>query len=300
MPTPQTFTYKTVGSTHIKLDVYVPPAPSINVPILLWFHGGGLLQGYRSKYGPHTVSSVAKYGHVLVSPDYRLAPQASMAEILEDALDSSRWVRDELPRHLATSSPTTTTTTTTTVDTSRIAVSGSSAGGYLALLVGLYSEDVRPKAVLPIYPITNPLGDFFTTPQPVPEGHHLDESLIGPFLARNAAQVSENEPSSPRQMLYLYMLKEANYASLLSLKPGDDTYVVAKQLRKRGSFPPTFIVHGDADRFVGVEQSDEVVQVLKEIGAEVEYERLPGIDHLFDRTEDVELDSFYAFLYRHV
>lgn len=295
MATPLTVTYKTIGSLSIKLDIYLPHAPAHNVPILLWYHGGGLLQGYRTRIAPHTVSSAQKYGHVLVSPDYRLAPQTPIEDILQDALDALSWIHNDLPRQLEGSG--------VTVDTSRIAVSGSSAGGYLAFLVSLYSE-TKPKAVLAIYPITNPLGKFFTTPQPIPNGQRLDETLIQPFLDRNADQVSENDPSSPRQTLYLYMLKSANFASLLSIKAGDDTYIVADQLRKGGrrrqDFPPTYIVHGDADQSVGVEQSDEVVQALKDVGVEHVYERLAGLDHLFDRVEGVQLESYYRFLTKYV
>lgn len=37
-----TVTYKTVGSLQIPMDIYLPPNPN-KAPILLWFHGGGLL-----------------------------------------------------------------------------------------------------------------------------------------------------------------------------------------------------------------------------------------------------------------
>ncbi|EXJ83957.1 hypothetical protein A1O3_04624 [Capronia epimyces CBS 606.96] len=87
-PQPQTFTFTQVGSLSIKLDIYLTPSPAADAPILLWFHGGGLIQGCRARYGPHTVASVPKYGHVPLSPDYRLAPQATLAEILADALDA--------------------------------------------------------------------------------------------------------------------------------------------------------------------------------------------------------------------
>lgn len=291
MATPLTVTFSTIGSLSIKLDIYLPHTPASDVPILLWFHGGGLLQGCRTRIAPHTVLSAQKYGHVLISPDYRLAPQTPVEDILQDALDSLSWIQNKLPQELEASG--------VTVDTSRIAVSGSSAGGYLAFLVGLYSE-IRPKAVLAMYPITNPLGEFFAKPQPIPKGQYLDETLISPFLDRNADQVSENDPSSPRQTLYLYMLKSANLASLLSIKAGDDRYIVADQLRRRGNYPPTYIVHGDADRSVGVEQSDEVVQALKDIGVEFVYERPAGIDHAFDRVESVQLESHYDFLTKHI
>jgi acetyl esterase/lipase len=235
------------------------------------------------------VKGVSKHGFTLVSADYRLAPQVTVAEILNDVQDCLQFVHDKLPEH---------TPRDVTLDTSRIAVSGSSAGGYLAFLAGLYS-DVKIKVILPIYPITNPCGNFFTNPQPIPDGH-IDESLVTPYLDRNAEAVADNDQESARNKLYFYMMQEANLASLLSVKPGDGTFIIAEQIKKRGSFLPCFIVHGDADRLVGVEQADEVVDVLKKIGADYEYETPVGVDHLFDLHERVQMETMYAFMAKHL
>lgn len=104
----------------------------------------------------------------------------------------------------------------------------------------------------------------------------------------------------PRQPFYFYMMQEANLARLLHIQDGDDTFIVAPQIRRKGGYLPTFIVHGDVDKFVGVEQSDEVVDALRDVGAVVEYERPEGVDHIFDLKEDVELEGYYAFLKKHI
>ncbi|PGH23919.1 hypothetical protein AJ80_01981 [Polytolypa hystricis UAMH7299] len=292
---PQSLTYKTVGSLPIKLDLYLPPKSETNPPILLWFHGGGLLQGSRSGVAPHMLSGVSKYGFALVSADYRLAPQATIDEIVSDVQDCLTFIHDKLPQHMPLG---------VTLDTSRIAASGSSAGGYLALLAGLYSK-VTPKVVLSMYPITNPYGKFFTTPQPqrIPDiipDRHVDKSVVAQYIDRNTEIVADNDAASTRNKLYFYMMQEANLASLLSVKPGDDTYIIADQLRKRGSYLPCFILHGDADRFVGIEQAEEVVEALKEIGADYEYERLEGLDHVFDNDAKFQLEAMYDFMNKHL
>lgn len=292
--TKQTFVYKT-ARVPIHLDVYLPttpPDPTERLPLLIWFHGGGLLQSNRGEVAPHHIRGVTKHGYALISVDYRLCPQVGISEVLEDVKDSIHWSATELPKKLEDGDK--------LLDTTRIAVSGSSAGGYLALLAGLYTTETKPKVVLPIYPITNPFGKFFTNPQPHPLGH-LEKSTLEPYLDPNApVQTSTNDSDGPRETFYFYMMQEAILAQLLHLKEGDDTFIIAPQLRKKGSYLPTFVVHGDADKFVGVEQADEVVEALKEIGAEVEYERLKGLDHLFDHAEDVDLDAYYAFLKKHV
>lgn len=166
------------------------------------------------------------------------------------------------------------------------------------MLAGLYAE-VKPKVILPIYPITNPLGHFFTNPQPHPDGT-VDRSIVEPFLDRNAEVMAANDKESKRNKMYYYMMQEAILADLLSVKKGDDTFIIKDAIRKAGNLVPCFIVHGDADKFVGVDQADEVVEALKDIGADYEYERLPGLDHSFDLDEKVTMDKMYAFMAKHI
>jgi acetyl esterase/lipase len=68
IPPSKTYTYKTVGNLNIELDLYLPTSPN-NAAILLWFHGGGLLQGQRKSVAPHMLRGVERYGYVLVSAD---------------------------------------------------------------------------------------------------------------------------------------------------------------------------------------------------------------------------------------
>ena len=60
---------------------------------------------------------------MVVSPDYRLAPQVTIAEIADDVMAALAWVRSEGPELFG-------------VDPRRIVVAGESAGGYLAVLLG--------------------------------------------------------------------------------------------------------------------------------------------------------------------
>ncbi|KAF2766831.1 alpha/beta-hydrolase [Teratosphaeria nubilosa] len=292
-PQLQTIIYKTVGKVEIPFDLYLP-SNAKNVPIFLWFHGGGLLQGIRNSVSPHMLRAVETYNIALVSADYRLAPQVGVAEIYEDVKEATAFIRDgRLAKQVGDG----------ILDTSRLAVSGSSAGGYLAFLAGLYLEP-KPKVILPIYPITDPLGTFFTTSQPHRfGGGRTDPSTLSQFIDPSAEVAVNNPADSKRNGMYFYMMQEANLAELLRIKPGDDTFRVAKKIYERG-LPPCYVVHGDADSAVGVEQADEVVGVIyglrKERGLEVEYERMRGVNHLFDREEKVEMKGMYEFMMRHL
>ena len=83
----KTIVYKRVGQLEIALDLYLP-ADAKNTPVLIWFHGGGLLQGSRELLAPHFRRGVQKYGFACVAADYRLAPQTGVEEILQDVLVS--------------------------------------------------------------------------------------------------------------------------------------------------------------------------------------------------------------------
>ncbi|KXL50338.1 hypothetical protein M433DRAFT_433578 [Acidomyces richmondensis BFW] len=282
---PRTIIYKTSDQNHISLDLYLPGNPR-NVPILLWFHGGGLLQGRRSTVAPHMVRAISKHNIAVISPDYRLAPQVGIAEIFDDVKDVVTYIRDgRLAEEVGKD----------VLDTSRLAVSGSSAGGYLAFLSGLYLEP-KPKVILPIYPIADPLGTFFTTPQPHPfGGPPPNRDTLAPYIDPNSTIMTSTPAEHERNELYFYMLQECNYASLLGMKAGDSIWRVARNVYER-RLPPAYVVHGDADTAVGVEQSDEVVGVMVGCGLPVQYERLHGVQHLFDRDESVGLEKMYEFM----
>lgn len=297
-----TIVYKSVKGLEISFDLYLPPNAKA-VPILLWFHGGGLLQGHREKVAPHMLESVKKYNHAVISADYRLAPQVGVQDIFADINDCIAFIRspDGLAAYLKSAAD------PGALDTTRLAVSGSSAGGYLALLAGLYVEP-KPQVILPIYPITDPLGTFFTTSQPGSSQKADFDATVQPYLDRKAAAVANNEPGSSRGNMYSYMLAHANLAELLHFETkGDaqhnssnDKWRVARQIAKQ-RMPPAYIIHGTADLDVGVEQADEVVGVMIGEGLEVQYERLEGKDHLFDVKDPSEkLESMYEFMHEHV
>jgi acetyl esterase/lipase len=301
-PLKHSIVYRTVNGLDISFDLYLPPNAK-RVPILLWFHGGGLLQGHREKVAPHMLESVNKYNHALISADYRLAPQVGMKDIFADINICIAFIRS--PNGLIASLKD--TANSSAVDHTRLAVSGSSAGGYLAFLAGLYLAP-KPQVILPIYPITDPLGTFFTTSQPGSSQKGDVDATVQPYLDRNAAAVANNDPGSSRGNMYSYMLSHANLAELLHIdtgadpqhNPANDVWRVAKKIAKH-RLPPTYIVHGTADLDVGVEQADEVVGVMVGEGLEVKYERLAGKDHLFDVKDPSEkLESMYEFMHKHV
>jgi acetyl esterase/lipase len=87
---------------------------------------------------------------ITVLPNYRLAPEASGADILEDLADFWSWFNDKgVDKHLASQG------VDVALDYEHLLVSGESAGGYMALQSGLTRPAGEIEAILAQYPMTN-------------------------------------------------------------------------------------------------------------------------------------------------
>lgn len=99
------------------LDVYYPKSIKA-FSTIVWFHGGGLNSG--NKYIP---SSLKNKGVCIVAVNYRLAPKVKSPKYIEDAAAAVSWVFKNINSFGG--------------DSSLIFISGTSAGGYLTLMIGL-------------------------------------------------------------------------------------------------------------------------------------------------------------------
>jgi acetyl esterase len=115
---------------------------------LVYFHGGGFVAGSVEVYDPLTRALAKRAGIVVVSVDYRLAPEHAYPAALDDAWTATKWV-SEHAEELG-------------LDQLKIGVGGDSAGGALAAIVARRGRDhaVPLAAQLLIYPVLN--HDFNT------------------------------------------------------------------------------------------------------------------------------------------
>lgn len=146
----------------------------------------------------------------LVCPDYRLAPQSRMPDILLDAAGALKFLHSST-FGLATGG---------CVDSSRVVVSGSSAGGWLSLLagtgIGFEACGVEPPptgavaGIAALYPITDLLDEFWTTPQrPVSYMDRIiQQDEVALFLDPATAKLSSSPVDGRRAMFYHYMIQE--------------------------------------------------------------------------------------------
>ncbi|MEO7421927.1 MAG: alpha/beta hydrolase [Ornithinibacter sp.] len=132
---------------EIPLRIYRPralPDSRDDIPVVMWFHGGGWVLGNVVNYDPICTLIAAAVGCVVVSVDYRMAPEHRGPVAAHDCVDATTWVQ--------------VSGETLRADTSRMAVAGDSAGGNLAAVVAQVMRDagmtaLRHQAL--IYPATD-------------------------------------------------------------------------------------------------------------------------------------------------
>lgn len=116
----------------IPLRIY-RPTRGANAPVILYFHGGGMVLGSNHSFEPLARMLASVSDAVVVAVEYRLAPEHPPPAQFDDAYTAMTWIA-ESARRLG-------------VDPSRLAVVGDSAGGSLAAAVALAARDRDGPAI---------------------------------------------------------------------------------------------------------------------------------------------------------
>jgi acetyl esterase/lipase len=130
------------GAPELRIRIYEPQNRTKDQPGILYIHGGGYILGTPEMTDAGCRRMVSDIGCVVVSVDYRLAPEYPFPAPLEDCYAALTWFSE----HAAELG----------VDASRIAVAGGSAGGGLTAALTLLARDRRgPKIIFqaPLYPM---------------------------------------------------------------------------------------------------------------------------------------------------
>jgi acetyl esterase len=156
---------RAVPAAHGEIPVRVyTPEGSGPLPAVVYFHGGGWVIGGLDSYDTLCTELAARVGAVVVSVDYRLAPEARFPAAADDSLAALQWVAANAGE--------------LNIDPARMAVAGDSAGGNLSAVTALRARDEGGPALraqVLLYPVTKLAGD------PMPS---IMENAEGPLLTR--------------------------------------------------------------------------------------------------------------------
>jgi acetyl esterase len=151
---------------EIRVRAYTPREPSGPFPILVWLHGGGHVVGSLASYDALCRTLALQADCIVVSADYRLAPEHKFPAGVEDSFAALIWAG----KHASELGG----------DSTRIAIGGDSAGGNLAAVCAILARNAHfPRLVfqLLVYPRTAP-DEEFPSHYEFAEGHLLTRKTI--------------------------------------------------------------------------------------------------------------------------
>ncbi len=212
-------------------------------PAILHTHGGGYIAGSPAQDLPRLQRLAQALDCVIVSVDYRLAPETTWQGSGEDNYAALKWLHD----HAAELG----------VDRQRLAVMGESAGGGHAALLALMARD-RGQVSL------------------------IFQMLIYPMLDDRTASTRE-VPAPLGELIWTAEANRFGWRAFLGQEPGTTAVPAAAVPARAGSLaglPPAFIAVGGLDLFV--QENIAYAQRLIAAGVPTELLVLPGAFHAFD------------------
>jgi uncharacterized protein (TIGR02246 family) len=221
-----------------RLDILYPKAPSTGKrPGVIMFHGGGWIRSTKETMLTAFCLPFLERGFVVANVEYRVATAALAPAAVNDALTAAKWFFDRAAKY--------------NVDPARIVVTGASAGGHLALMVGMTPASAGLGPAIPIAAIVNGYGVT-----------DVADLLDGPH----------------RQSFAVQWLPEQDGRLDLARRLSPLTYV-------RQGLPPTLTVQGENDRTVPHEQGVRLTAALKQAGVDAEMMTVAGAGHGFAKEQ---------------
>jgi acetyl esterase/lipase len=232
-----------IGAPDLRLTIVDPAPGAKGRPVLLHIHGGGYVARSAALAMTFLQTAAQTCNCVVVSVDYRLAPETRFPGSLEDNYTALRWVHanaDALG-----------------IDRKRIAIGGESAGGGHAAMLAIAAHDRKEIPIafqLLIYPM---LDDRTGSSRPVPP-------YIGAFV-------------------WTAESNRFGWSSLLGIPAGSTNVPpgsIPARVENLAGLPPAFIVTGAIDLFA--DEDIEYARRLIAAGVPTELHVVPGAYHGYD------------------
>jgi acetyl esterase/lipase len=277
-PDSTTVTYKTIGQCEIQADVF-GASKGVAKPALMWIHGGALIFGNRKGLTRPFHTRLLQMGHVIVSIDYRLAPETKLSGIIDDLQDAYRWVGSNAKRF--------------GLDRNRIAVAGASAGGYLTQMAGFWLKP-RPRALVSYYGYGDIVGSWYSEPDEFYRRQPL-VSKEDAYASIGKTPLSDPPAGDLRDKFYLYCRQNGLWPREVS---GHDPRAEPQWFERycpirnvTSQYPPTLLIHGTADTDVPYSLSKDMAAKLTAEGVEHELITVAGAGHGLHGAKPEEIDK---------
>lgn len=258
-------TYAVANNTDLKLDVYLPKDHSVPKPTLILFHGGGWVEGQKESNVLQLLPYLS-FGWAVVNVEYRLGRNSPAPAAVEDCRCALRWVAYHANRF--------------NFDTSKIVLTGGSAGGHLALITGMlpyqsiFDRQCQTDNKVRWTEGTEPRVNV--------------AAIINWFGIADVAELLDG-PNAKHYAIEWFgsMSKRDELAKLLSPL----TYV-------RPGLPPIISIHGDSDNIVPYTQAVRLHAALEKAGVVNRLFTIHGGKHDgFNRQELISsFDAIKEFL----
>ncbi len=222
----------------IRVRIYRPNGESAGLPIVMHLHGGGFVSG-SIELDDRRCQRIAERAHcVVASVAYRLAPEHPFPTAIEDAF--AVWTELTRPGNGLD------------IDHRRAAISGTSAGGHLAVAVAILARDrgaPMPRLQLLVYPVIDPGLDTGS----------YEDFRDGPFMTK---------------------MRMAWYWKQYRSKDGSgDPQLWAPLTADLHGLPPAHIITAEYD--VLRDEAETYAAHLRKAGIKADYERYKGMVHGF-------------------
>ena len=242
------------GAPPVRVMIYQPKEGARPAPGVLWIHGGGYVIGNADMDDVKCKAMAAELGCVIVSVDYRPAPETPHPGPVEDCYAALKWMHASAAE--------------LGLDPGRIAIYGESAGGGLAAGLGLLARD-RGEVPLCYQVLIYPMIDDRTVTSSDPH------PFVGEFVWTPEAN-------------------RFGWAALLGQEPGSagvSPYAAAARAESLAGLPPTYISVGALDLFL--EEDMEYARRLIRVGVPTELHIYPGAPHGFPMMVDAQVARSY-------